>query len=71
MEQGIEEEGFVPSGMEHLVPHALRSWRCLQDVDCELAQDGEVLRGMIFAAAAGIFGEQDVENPMKIVSMLQ
>src|SRR5258708_37799211 len=39
----------------------------MQDADCELAQGGEVSRGMIFAAAAGIFGEQDVENPMKIV----
>src|SRR6185437_8055712 len=67
MDQSIEKEGFAPSGMEHLVAHALRPGRCLQDVDCELAQDGEVLGGMIFAAAAGVFGEQDIEDPMEIV----
>src|ERR1044071_8666248 len=67
MDQSIEKEGFAPSGMEHLVAHALRPGRCLQDVDCELAQDGEVLGGMIFAGAAGVCGEQDIEDPMEIV----
>src|ERR1051325_2761605 len=67
MSNSLEEEGVVPSSMEHFVAHAKRPWSCLKDVDGELSDDGEVLRAMILATAAGILVEQHIEDPVKVV----
>lgn len=62
-----EKEIVVPSCLKHFVADAKRAWRCLQDIDGQLADDGEVFRGAILAAAAGILVEQNVENPVQVV----
>src|SRR5580700_7230216 len=67
MGEGGEKEVVVPSGLEHFMADAGRSWCCLQDVDGELTDDGEVFRGMILAATAGVLVEQNVEDPVQVV----
>ncbi|VIO75022.1 hypothetical protein CI1B_57170 [Bradyrhizobium ivorense] len=57
MGEGGEKEVVVPSGLEHFVADAGWTWRCLQDIDGQLADDGEIFRGMILAAAAGVLVE--------------
>src|ERR1700754_2840184 len=57
MGEGGEKEGVVPPGLKHFVADAGRTWRCLQDIDGQLADDGEIFRGVILAAAAGILVE--------------
>src|SRR6201993_2162018 len=67
MGESGEKEVVVPSSLEHFVADAKGTWSRLQDVDGELSDDGEVFGSVILAAAAGIFGEQDIENPVQVV----
>ena len=67
MGEGGEKKIVVPSGLEHFVADARRTWRCLQGIDGQLADDGEIFGGVILAAAAGVLVEQDVENPVQVV----
>src|SRR5687768_10910114 len=67
MGDSAEEEGVVPSSLEHFVAHANRPRRCLEDVEGELSDDGEVLGAMILAGAAGVLVEQHIEDPVEIV----
>lgn len=38
-----------------------------EEVEAEFADEGEVLRGMVHAAAGGIFAEIDIEHPMELI----
>ena len=38
-----------------------------QDVEGEFSQQSEVLWGIVFSATAGVFVEDDVEHPVKLV----
>ena len=67
MGKGGDKKVVVPSCLEHFVADASGSWGCLQNVDGELANGGEVFRRMIAAAAAGIFVEQHIEDPVQVV----
>jgi hypothetical protein len=62
-----EKEVVVPSGLEHFVAGAYRTWRGLQGIDGQLSDDGEIFRSMVLAAAAGVLVEQNVENPVQVV----
>jgi len=67
MGKGGEKEVVVPSCLEHLVADACRTRGYLQGIEGQLADDGEVLRGMVLSAATGVLVEQDIEDPMQIV----
>src|SRR6185295_11778616 len=67
MGKGGEKEIVVPSGLEHFVADARRTRRCLQGIDGQLADDGEIFGGMILAAATCVLVEQNVENPVQVV----
>src|SRR5215216_1002115 len=67
MGDSVEEEVVVPSSMEHFVAHAKRPRSCLEDVEGELSDDGEVVGAMILAGAAGVLVEQHIENPVEVV----
>ena len=67
MAEGGEKEVVIPSGLEHFVADARRTRCGLQGVEGQLTNEGEIFRGMILAAAAGVLVEQNVENPVKVV----
>src|SRR5260364_175198 len=67
MGQDGEKEVVAPSCLEHFVAGSRWTWRGLQGVDGELADDGKVLRGVVLAAAASVLVEQNVENPVQVV----
>jgi hypothetical protein len=62
-----EKEVVVPGCVQHFAPHGSDVRADLKRVDGELAQDGEIFRGMIQAAAVFVFGEDNIEDPMQIV----
>src|SRR6185436_2321087 len=57
----------IPLGLEHFVANARRTRCGLQGIEGQLADQGEVFRSMVLAAAAGVLVEQNVENPVKVV----
>src|ERR1700757_4730581 len=67
MGQSIEKKGIVPSGAEHFVAHAQGFLDGLKDIDGELSDDGEIFGGVILAAAASVFGEEEIGGPVEIV----
>src|SRR4029079_3034071 len=62
-----EKEIVIPLGLEHFEANARRTRCGLQGIEGPLADQGEVFRSMVLAAAAGVLVEQNVENPVKVV----
>lgn len=65
--EGGEKEVVIPSGLEHFVADARRTGGCLQRIDGQLADEGEIFCSVILATAAGILIEQNVENTVQVV----
>lgn len=62
-----EEEGVVPSGALELLLHGALGGMVSCNVEGELSEQGEVLRGVVLAAAGAVFVEDDVEHPVELV----
>lgn len=42
-----------------------------QEVESDLAQEGNVLRAVVLAVSGGVLAEVDIQNPMQFVSICQ
>src|SRR5215203_7549114 len=66
--QELEHVVVVPSGLLAPGAHTGLGWAIAADeVDCDLAQDGQVARGAPVAHAAVVLAEGDVEHPVQRV----
>lgn len=61
------EEGVVPSGSFDFAFDGALVGVGAQGIEGEFAQDGEVLGGVVRAAARGVLVEVDIEHPVELV----
>jgi hypothetical protein len=61
------EIGVVPSGALDFAAQGRAIGMGAVDVECELAQDGEVFGSIVLSGTVRILGEVDVERPMEPV----
>ena len=38
-----------------------------QEIECDVADDGKISRGMVFTNSGGIFLERDIEDPVELI----
>src|SRR5262245_7811625 len=62
-----EEEHIVPSGLFDFSSDGSLVWVGSQEVESDLAQDGDVLRPVVFAISGAILVEDHVEDPVELV----
>lgn len=62
-----EEEGIVPAGTLYFAPDRGAVRMSPQNVEGELAEDSEVLGGIVLSGSIAILVEMNVEHPMKLV----
>src|SRR5208282_4535154 len=67
MSKEFEEEVFTPGSEFHFSGWRALIWMCIQDIERDPADKGEILRCMVFARAGIVFMEHHIERPMKIV----
>ena len=67
MSKEVIEEVFAPCGELHLAGERPLVRVGVQDVEAHSPHDGEVLRRVVFARSRGVFVEDDVERPVRVV----
>jgi hypothetical protein len=67
MAEDSQEEGVVPACALDFASEGCAIGVGSDDVECEPAQDGEVLGRMVLSGTIAILGEVDIEHPMKTV----
>ena len=66
--QDLEQVIFAPAGEEPLSFDAnLGRLFLAQKIERQMAQDGEILRGVTAADAAGVFVKADIQTPVQLV----
>src|SRR5690606_12155535 len=67
MSKEFEEEVFAPVCAAHFLCDGLVDGMRAQDVLCQPADDGEVLRGVVLSGTRLILAEHHVEAPVQLV----
>ena len=62
-----EEEGIVPSGAFDFAFDGPLVGVLAEEVEGELSQESEVLRGVVGAASHAVLVEGDIEDPVQLV----
>ena len=63
----LQKEGVIPACTLDFASYRGLVGDRLQDVECKLSQDGQVLGRVVLARPIAVLGEMDVENPVKLV----
>jgi hypothetical protein len=71
MGECVEKEVVVPSGLEHFVTDAKGARGCLEDVDGDLAEGGEVLGRVIGAGTTGVSANSTSRTQCRLFSTPQ
>src|SRR5258708_31293212 len=67
MSQHGEEEGVVPTGAFDFSTYGRGTGMGSKDVECEPAQDGEVLGSIVHSGPVAVLVEVNVEHPVQLV----
>src|SRR5881392_1040502 len=61
------EEGIVPPCAFDFAAYGRGARMRAESIECQLAQNGEVLRSVVLAVAGAVLVEDDVEDPVQLV----
>src|SRR6266581_3576082 len=67
MVQKLDEKGIVPPCTLDFSAHRSGARVGAEDVEDEPAQDGQVLRGVVFSRSAAALVQDDIEHPMQLI----
>src|SRR6266567_3697551 len=65
--QKLDEKGIVPPCTLDFSAHRSGARVGAEDVEDEPAQDGQVLRGVVFSRSAAVLVQDDIEHPMQLI----
>src|ERR1041385_3877292 len=63
----VEEEGIFPTGAFDLLANGDAGRVGSNDIDRGAPQDSEVVGTIVFSGSRGVFAEDDIEHPVKLV----
>src|SRR5439155_2239290 len=67
MVQKLDEKGIVPPCTLDFSAHRSGARVGAEEVEDEPAQDGQVLRGVVFSRSAAVLVQDDIEHPMQLI----